>query len=79
MYLVGLHIYYKMKHGPYNIILGWDLYMFRLLTHINFTGSILVTGEVGFIPHRPVIMNMFVMTFINKLTVGLFSLTFDFI
>ena len=25
MYLVGLHIYYKMIHGPYNVKLKWDL------------------------------------------------------
>ena len=35
VYLVGLHIYYKMIHGPYNIKISNEVRLYCL--HINWT------------------------------------------
>ena len=39
MYLVGLHIYCKMIHGPYNIkiyLLSWELLMQKKKKYITY-------------------------------------------
>ena len=48
MYLVGLHIYYKMIHGPYNIKFVISLFFFTFcleLHHLILAASLLISAR----------------------------------